>query len=281
MLQTNPEILNPLSISVFPSPPETVLFDRKKNRQNQNVLVSDARYTIKLAENLFEITELLKLRYRIFKVETGNQTVNFTGIETDEFDPTSHHLIAVENESGRIIGGYRLRTAETNSRELGFYSASEFSLDDLPQEISDQSVEIGRVCIEAEYRNGKVLFLLWKGLARYLLQSEKRFLFGCCSLFSNDLNDGFKAYKQLERGGFMHETLRVSALNSDFFEMENLSFDKTNETVELPKLFTTYLRIGAKVCSQPIIDRQFGTIDFFVIFDSLKMNEKYRKMFFA
>ncbi len=280
MFQTNPEIQNPLSISFFSSPPETVLCDWKKNRLNRNVLVSDTRYTIKLAENLLELTELLKLRYRVFKVETGNQTVNFTGIETDEFDTTSHHLIAVENESGRIIGGYRLRTAETNSPEMGFYSAGEFNLTNLPGDLLNRSVEIGRACIEAEYRHGKVLFLLWKGLARYLLQSEKRFLFGCCSLFSNDLNDGFKAYKQLECGGFLHEKLRVAALKSDFGETETSRFDKANETVGLPKLFTTYLRIGAKVCSQPIIDKEFGTIDFFVIFDSLKMNEKYRKLFF-
>lgn len=67
----------------------------------------------------------------------------------------------------------------------------------------------------------------------------------------------------------------------EFFETETFNENGTEGDVELPKLFSTYLRIGAKVCSQPILDREFGTIDFFVIFDSLKMNEKYRKMFFA
>ncbi len=280
MYQTNPEIQNPLSISVFPSQQEIVFFERENQRKNKKVLVTDARYTIKLAEDQKEIRELLKLRYKVFKAEPGKQTDDFKEIESDEYDSTSHHLVAVENESGRIIGGYRLRTAETNSPELGFYSASEFKLNNLPTEILDRSVEIGRACIEAEYRNGKVLFLLWKGLAQYILQMEKRYLFGCCSLFSNDLSEGFNAYKQIVKGGFLHEKLCVAALKQDLFEANNLSFNETNETVELPKLFTTYLRIGAKVCSQPIIDKEFGTIDFFVIFDSLKINEKYRKLFF-
>jgi putative hemolysin len=39
------------------------------------------------------------------------------------------------------------------------------------------------------------------------------------------------------------------------------------------------LRIGAKVCGPPMIDREFGTIDFFVVFDSERLNEKYRRMF--
>ena len=35
----------------------------------------------------------------------------------------------------------------------------------------------------------------------------------------------------------------------------------------MPKLFGTYLRYGAKVCSDPAIDRFFGTIDFLALID--------------
>ena len=37
--------------------------------------------------------------------------------------------------------------------------------------------------------------------------------------------------------------------------------------VKLPRLFSTYLGIGAKVCSPPAIDRRFKTIDFLVMLD--------------
>ena len=134
MYQTNPEI----SARFFQ--PETVL--------KKSVFVSDARYTIKLTDQSEEITELLKLRFQVFKIETGKISGKLTGIESDKFDSSSHHLIAVENESGRIIGGYRLRTTETHDGELGFYSAGEFRINDLPGEILNQSVEIGRACID-------------------------------------------------------------------------------------------------------------------------------------
>ena len=64
---------------------------------------------------------------------------------------------------------------------------------------------------------------------------------------------------------------------------DGLSPDDTpgNERIELPALFNMYLRIGAKVCGPPMIDREFCTIDFFVVFDVTKMNKKYRRMFAA
>jgi putative hemolysin len=39
--------------------------------------------------------------------------------------------------------------------------------------------------------------------------------------------------------------------------------------------------MGAKVCGPPIIDREFGTIDFFVVCDTHQVSEKYRRMFFS
>lgn len=278
MYQTNSEIVNPLPVSVFPFLKDVILFEKEKIEAEKSVYITDNRYTIRLAENQSEINELLKLRYQIFKVETGKDTGVSEKIETDEYDSSSHHLIAVENKSEKIIGGYRLRTTETNTGELGFYSAGEFQLNDLPREILDQSVEIGRACIASEYRNGKVLFLLWKGLAKFISLMNKRYLFGCCSLFSGNFCDGLTVYGQLANEGFLHKQIKVSALNSNFFENEKLFL--SNDKIELPKLFNTYLRIGAKVCSLPVVDREFGTIDFFVIFDSRKINEKYRRIFF-
>jgi putative hemolysin len=42
-----------------------------------------------------------------------------------------------------------------------------------------------------------------------------------------------------------------------------------------------YLRIGARVCGPPMLDDEFGTIDFFVVCDTKQVPEKYRRMFFS
>jgi len=38
--------------------------------------------------------------------------------------------------------------------------------------------------------------------------------------------------------------------------------------IKLPKLFRTYMTMGAHVISGPAIDRDFGTVDFIVFLDA-------------
>jgi putative hemolysin len=201
--------------------------------------------------------------------------------DEDEFDKTCHHLIVVENASGRIVGTYRVRTMEMAQSAFGFYSASEFAVENLPYEVLAQSLEAGRACIAREHRNSRVLFLLWKGLAMYMQEKRKRYLFGCCSLPTQDCAEGGRAMRQLVADGFLHETLRVAPRKDYACRAEESFNDDSNETVRLPKLFETYLRIGARVCGEPAIDRQFKTIDFFVIVDVKNMPGKYYRMFFG
>ena len=39
--------------------------------------------------------------------------------------------------------------------------------------------------------------------------------------------------------------------------------------LRLPKLFRTYVRLGARIISEPGIDREFGTVDFLILLDTL------------
>ena len=47
----------------------------------------------------------------------------------------------------------------------------------------------------------------------------------------------------------------------------------------LPPLFKGYLRIGAKFCGVPALDREFGSIDFPVWFDFESVPERYARYF--
>ncbi len=163
----------------------------------------------------------------------------------------------------------------------GFYCAGEFDLSDLPTEVLTESLEIGRACIAREHRNTRVLFLLWKGLAAYAEMKNKRYFFGCCSLTSQTESEGWRAARVLESENHLHPVFSVSVREEYVCALENSSDGDKTEKYELPKLFHTYLRFGAKVCSPPAIDRHFKTIDFFVIFDIETIDEKYRQMFFG
>lgn len=245
--------------------------------------IVEGRYVTRFARTPEEIDAALRLRFTVFNLELneGLESSFLTERDEDEFDLTCHHLIVIEKETNLVVGTYRLRTLETAQNANGFYSAGEFRLENLPSEVLAQSLEIGRSCIAREHRNTRVLFLLWKGLAMYATKLKKRYLFGCCSLFTQDCSDGKRAAKLLKEMDALHPTFRVDARQKCQCQPEDFLTPNSAKKVELPKLFNTYLRIGAKVCGEPVIDRQFKTIDFFVIFDVKTIEERYYKMFFS
>lgn len=243
--------------------------------------ITEGRYTVRLARSRREIESALRLRFTVFKRELSNEAVRpDTGrLEFDAYDFRCGHLIVVENGTGRTVGTYRLNTIETALSVRGFYSYGEFRIEDLPAGIIEDAVEIGRVCVAREHRNSKVLFLLWKGLAAYSKLCGKRYFFGCCSIFSNDIRAGAAAYRQIRAGGHLHDSItltpKANAIHCDLDDTDRPA------SAELPNLFQMYLRMGAKVCGPPMIDREFGTIDFFVVLDTRNMNDRYRAMFFG
>ena len=240
--------------------------------------VSDERYTVRLAEDRLEVESALRLRYDVFNVELGGReaVAGEAGLEFDAYDLKCRHLIVVSNATGETVGTYRLNSIETAHSTYGFYAANEFTIEDLPPEVLRDGIEIGRACIARDHRNTKVLFLLWKALLAYLEQSGKRYFFGCCSIFTQDADIGCKAFRQLIRDGHVHESFSVMPCRNG---LSLLDEDGDDSKVELPALFNMYLRIGARVCGPPMIDREFGTIDFFVVFDVAEMTEKYRRIF--
>lgn len=244
----------------------------------ESVDISEGRYRVKLASGPLEVESALRLRYEVFRVELSEESPpeDPSRLEFDEYDFACRHLIVIDRLTYRTVGTYRLAAIESVGCVEDFYSYGEFSIEDLPIDVLQSGVEIGRACIAPEHRNSKVLFLLWRGLAAFLRNEGKRYFFGCCSIFTRDESAGAMAYARLAGNGHLHETLRVSPRTNAV----DLSF-AGDAAVELPNLFNMYLRIGARVCGPPMIDHEFGTIDFFVVCDTEKINEKYRRMFFG
>ncbi len=244
---------------------------------------SEGRYTVRFAKTDEEIDAALRLRFEIFNLELneGLEASFINERDEDEFDKTCHHLIVIENETRQIIGTYRVRTMEMAQSAFGFYSANEFTVEDLPYPILAESIETGRACIAREHRNSRVLFLLWKGLAMYMTEKRKRYLFGCCSLSTQDCTEGMRTMRQLVRDGFLHQSLRVAPRKDYVCRAEDFLSADSVDDIKIPKLFDTYLRIGAKICGEPVIDRQFKTIDFFVLVDIKNIPDKYFRMFFG
>lgn len=244
--------------------------------------IVEGRYAVRFARTLDELDAVLKLRFEVFNLELGEglATSYETGRDIDAFDAVCHHLIVIDQRTDEIVGTYRMQTWEMASRHSGFYSATIFDLDALPEEVLYNAFEVGRACVALAHRNTQVLFLLWRGMALYVNANRKRYLFGCSSLTSQDEREGRTVLAYLEDHGHLHPTLAVTPQPGYACGDETLTPDP-DVRVKLPKLFRIYLRHGAKVCGPPAIDRQFKTIDFLMLFDVEAMSERQVRTFFG
>lgn len=256
--------------------------DTRYNLSQGNFIhISDRKYIVKLAENIVEIDEALKLRFNVFNLELheGLDSSYQTLRDEDDFDKQCHHLLVIEKATHKIIGTYRLQTFENARKGIGFYSANEFRLNQLGKKVLKKSIELGRACIDKEHRNGRILFLLWKGIAQYIQHTRKRYLFGCCSLTSQDPVEGRTYMDYLERHGHVHEKYMVMPAPGYECYDQSVAFTPKDDLV-LPPLMDMYIRYGGKICGPPAIDREFKTIDYLVLLDVHELNEETIKIFF-
>jgi putative hemolysin len=220
-------------------------------------------YIARLALTAKDRTDAYRLRFMVFNLELneGLQSAYIDGYDKDRFDDVCDHLIVEEKATGDIVGTYRIQMGEVAGRNFGYYSEQEFCF--APYEaMRSQIVELGRACIRRDHRSPEVLNLLWRGIARYALMNGGRYMMGCCSLTSQDPDMGYAVYDSLSTW-MAESTLRTIAKGD--FRMPK----RTTEVSDMraPKLLRAYLTIGAKICSEPAIDREFKTIDFLTLLD--------------
>ena len=254
-------------------PVEQLRSDLPLDHQSLIPELSEVRgpYRVCFARTESDLDTICRLRYEVFNLELGEgfEGSHATGRDTDRFDRQCQHLLVRHEASGEVVGTYRLQLGLVAEQLHGYYSATEFDLSSLPSEVLRQSVELGRACIARRHRGHKVLHLLWHGLIEYLRWNEKRYFFGCSSLTSQDPNEGISALRTLEREGHLHPSLSV--LPQAGFECREREGARLPR-VEIPTLFATYLRYGAKVLGPPAIDRDFKTIDFLTFMDVATMD---------
>jgi putative hemolysin len=244
---------------------------------------SAGRYLLRFARTEEELDRILRLRYEVFNLELqeGLDTAHAEGRDEDQFDRRFHHLMIEERESGLLVGTYRMQTAEM-AASAGYYCSGLFQLNGLPEDVRSRAVEIGRACVARQHRNGRVLHLLWRGLASYLAWNRKSVLFGCCSLTSQDPAFGLTMHRHLEQIGALHPRLAVeprpetSCASSDCLPATG----QHSAPPKVPALFQAYLTMGARALGAPAIDREFKTIDWLVLLDVEELDRFTYRAFF-
>lgn len=244
----------------------------KEPSQNRR---SSARLHVSLASCDSEILEAQKLRYRVFAEELGARPPTRTpGVDRDLYDPYCEHLIVRDEAQGRLVGTYRILPPTAARRVGGYYSENEFDLTRLLH-LRPRLVEIGRSCIDADYRSGAVIALLWSGLARYMHENGYDYLIGCASISMAD--GGHHAASLYNRIGEAH----ASPQEYRVFPRCPLPLEKLRRDIpgDAPPLIKGYLRAGAWICGAPAWDPDFNTADLPILMPMRQVTGRYARHF--
>ena len=145
--------------------------DQQASLQQQTAKTVARNLSVSIAESEREILDAQRLRYRVFGQEMGAKLpTRIPGVDQDIYDAYCDHLVCRDENTGEVIGTYRI-LSPANARRIGsYYTENEFDLTRL-QHLRPQLVEIGRSCVHPDYRSGATITLLWAGLARYMLEN--------------------------------------------------------------------------------------------------------------
>jgi putative hemolysin len=234
-----------------------------------------ARFEVSFAQNAAEVRETQRLRHRVFAGELGATVKGGDeGVDRDEYDAFCRHLMVRDTLSGDVIACTRILTDDQAPRAGGFYSASEFDLamiDSLPGRL----MEIGRTCVDADYRGGAAIATLWQGIAGYITSHGFDYLFGCASIGLEDGGASAHAILAQIRGKYLAPDFQRVRPYIPLPAADHRPTDKAR----LPPLLKAYVSLGAKACGEPYWDRDFNCADVFMLLDVSELNPRYARHF--
>ena len=236
--------------------------------------VRAANLHLRLAESEDEIEAAQALRYRVFYEGMAAQpTPEMAAVKRDfdSFDPFCDHLLVFDLDRGTgaeaVVGTYRVMRREAAARRGQFYSADEYDIAKLiayPGEI----LELGRSCIDPDYRDGRTMQVLWRGIADYVLGHNVQLLFGCASLPGTDPDALAMPLSYLYHHHLAPPELRAKALAERYVSMNRIPLEEVTPRRALqmlPPLIKGYLRLGGFLGDGAVVDYDFGTTDVCVV----------------
>ncbi len=225
-------------------------------------------------ENRDELREVQRLRYDQLLKDFDENKNDSSGLDDDGYDAFSDSILAIDKRTGRIVGTYRLATADTLKGER-FKCEEEFDLSSL-RRAPGGIVEAGRAVIHKDHRGSIVFSLLWKGVITYARDLDLRYIIGTCSLHGTDPDQYINVTSYLNQyhlcGKFDIRAVRDSF---EYGTVKGLSLHEAG----LPGLLKSYLKIGAAVSRNGFIDRDFNCCDVMIVLDRQNMNERFLKRF--
>jgi putative hemolysin len=241
------------------------------------------RYTLLLSTDPAVIEAAQRLRHDVFTSEPGFGLAGAVdGLDTDRFDEYCDHLIVREDNSGELVGCYRMLPPPGAIAAGGLYTATEFNIEGLDT-LRPSLVEMGRAVVREDHRNGGVVLLMWAGILAYLDRCGYDYVTGCVSVPVQGSEDEVRGSEIRGVRDFVRRRHAAPAQYTVFpyrpVTVDGRGLDHINPPARpnVPALMRGYLRLGAQVCGEPAYDPDFGVGDFPALLDKRRADTRYLK----
>lgn len=230
-----------------------------------------------------------RLRYRIFFDEMGGKAHNPEVIEQqrdfDAYDEVCDHLLVLDHdrpEGGQqVVGTYRLLRRAAMEKIGRFYTENEFDITAIKQ-YPAEVMELGRSCVDVEYRNRAVMQLLWRGIGEYVERHNVELMFGCASFNGTDIEQYKLALSYLYHNHLAPKELRPVTLPEYFNSIDLIpahEIDAKKALTTLPALIKGYLRLNGFIGDGAFIDPECNSIDVSIVVKTDRVADKYARRY--
>ncbi len=234
-----------------------------------------------IAESAGDVRASQELRYRVFVEEMGasaSPQMREEKRDFDEFDELCDHLLVKDREKNQVVGSYRLLRRSKLPAGRKFYTEGEYDISKMLSYFKGEIMELGRSCVDKEYRTRSSMQLLWRAIGEYSEIYGVEAMFGCASFPGADHRQHALPLSVLYHYYLAPEEFRPRALEKLYTPMNLMpkdSFDAKKAVVALPPLVKGYIRTGAFVGDGAFEDKSYNTTDVCIILKTDQITSKY------
>jgi putative hemolysin len=245
--------------------------------------IDSGNLTVRLAENVAEVTAAQQLRYRIFCEEMGGQAnpqVQAQRRDFDQYDDVCHHLLVIDHTRAahdKVVGTYRLLTRDRMQKIGQFYTESEYDVSRV-KAYAGEVLELGRSCVEQQYRTRPVIQLLWHGIGSFIYEKDIKLMFGCASFHGVNIKEHSHALAYLYHYHLAPDTICPRALPDQYVNMNTMPKEEVVPRAAinaLPPLIKGYLRLNANVGDGAVQDFAYNTTDVSIVVQTDLVKAQY------
>jgi putative hemolysin len=241
---------------------------------------AEPRYSLLLSTDPDHIEAAQRLRHDVFSNEPGYAfSEQSGGLDADRFDEHCDHLLVREENSGELVGCYRMLSPTGAVAAGGLYTATEFDIRALDS-LRPSLVEMGRAVVRNDHRSGAVVLLMWAGILAYLDHCDYDYVTGCVSVpvVVDGEPDGTQIRGVRDFVSRRHAApaeYRVHPRRPVIIDGRRLDDIAPPARPVIPPLMRGYLRLGARICGEPAHDPDFGVGDFPALLDKRQADTRY------